>query len=178
MRSVLASPRRAPRLWLHTAPKYARLRRWAAGVLLAALAYLAWPYVALWDLSLAVADPDPQALAARVDLAAVRDEIRHKLNKDATSAIGKLSDPFIRWLEQGIRRLGTNALDELVTLDWVRERLSGASAAGQGLLSQMSYAFFDSVRGFKVRLGPPGQAQVHLRMTLQGLRWRITAVYY
>jgi hypothetical protein len=40
--------------------------------MLAALLYLAWPYLALWDLSLAVANPDPEVLAAHVDLAAIR----------------------------------------------------------------------------------------------------------
>jgi hypothetical protein len=165
-------------LRLHNPRARTRLIRWGATLIVACLVYLAWPYAALWDLSRAVAAADPQALAARIDVAAVRDEIRKKLNKDAPSTIGKLSDPFILWLERGIRRLGTGALDELVTLDWVRERLSADAPAGQGLLRQVSYAFFDSPAGFRVRLGAPGQAQVHFRMALEGLQWRVTAVYY
>ena len=178
MRAATVRARGGTRFRLRGTRRSARLRRWSLALVLAALAYLAWPYLALWDLDRAIADADPQALAARVDIGSVRDEIRRKLNKDAPSSIGRLSDPFILWLDQGIRRLGTGALDELVTLDWVRERLRTASPPGLGLLHQVSYAFFDSPRGFRVRLGASGQAQVHLRMTLQGLRWRITAVYY
>jgi len=156
----------------------ARLKRWGLALVLAGLVFLVWPYLALWGLSLAVADPDPEALAARIDLAAVRGEIRDKLNKDSSSTIGKLSDPFILWLELGIKRLGTHALDELVTMDWVRERLSAQAPPGQGFLPQVSYAFFDATGGFAVRLGAPNQAPAHFRMTLQGFRWRVTAVYY
>lgn len=167
---------RGPRLQRPTGPS--RLRRWGLALVLAGLAFLAWPYLALWSLSRAVADPDPAALAAYIDLAAVRGALRDKLNKDSPSTIGKLSDPFILWLGLGIKRLGTRALDELVTLDWVREQLSAHSQPGQGFLAQVSYACFDAPRGFAVRIGAPGQAPVHFRMTLQGLQWRVTAVYY
>ena len=160
-----------------------RLMRLAPVLTLVALAYLLWPYVALWGLSRAAADPDPAVLADHIDLTAVRDEIRRKLNKDSHSAIGTLSDPFIQWLEQGIRRLGTGALDELVTQEWVRERLTVGSAPGQGLLGRVSYAFFDAPAGFAVSLGAMGsdtqrQTQVHLRMSLDGFRWVVSAVYY
>jgi hypothetical protein len=165
-------------LRLRRAPRHGGLVRWGLALILAGLLYLAWPYLALWDLSRAVADADPAILAAHIDIAAVRGEIRKKLNKDSPSRIGKLSDPFILWLDRGIRSLGIGALDELVTVDWVRERLVVNSTPGQGFLPQVSYAFFDSPAGFEVRLGAPGQAPVRLRMTLQGFQWRITAVYY
>jgi hypothetical protein len=153
-------------------------KRWAVAVSLAGCLYLAWPYLDLWGLSRAVADPDPAALASRIDLAAVRSEIRQKLNKDSRSDIGQFSDPFIQWLDHGIQRLGTRALDELVTLDWVRERLSDGARPGEGFLPRVAHAFFDSPRGFAVSLSTPGQAQVHFRMTLQGVRWQVTALYY
>jgi hypothetical protein len=153
-------------------------KRWAVALSLAGCLYLAWPYVDLWGLSQAVADPDPAALASRIDLKAVRSEIRQKLNKDSPSAIGRFSDSFIQWLDHGIQRLGTGALDELVTLDWVRERLSDGAAPGQGFLPRVVYAFFDSPRGFAVSLSTGRQAPVHFRMTLQGSQWRVTALYY
>ena len=40
--------------------------------LAALLVYLAWPYVTLWQLARAVADDDPAALSALVDLEAIR----------------------------------------------------------------------------------------------------------
>lgn len=142
------------------------------------LAYLAWPYVSLWRLSAALSDPDSSALAPLVDLDAVRGEIHRKLNKTASSAIGKVSDPFIVWLERGIQRLGTGALEQLVTLAWVQERLGANSPPGQGFLGQVSYAFFDSPGGLAVRIGGPGQTPVHLRLGLEGYEWKLVAVYY
>jgi hypothetical protein len=178
MTPTLARVRGERRLRLRRPQRHPRLTRWGLALILAGLVYLAWPYLALWDLSRAVAEADPAVLAARIDLAAVRGELRKKLNKDSPSTIGKLSDPFILWLERGIRRLGTGALDQLVTVDWVRERLTAHSAPGQGFLPQVSYAFFDSLAGFEVRLGAPGQAPVRFRMALQGFQWRVSAVYY
>ena len=154
------------------------IKPWGFALVLAGLAYLVSPYLALGGLSRAVSDPEPGALATRIDLDAVRGEIRRKLNKDSTSVIGKLSDPFILWLEGGIRRLGTRALDELVTVDWVRERLSAKAPAGQGFLPRVTYAFFDTPGRFEVRLAAPDQAPVHFCMSLQGFQWRVTAVYY
>jgi hypothetical protein len=145
---------------------------------LALLGFLAWPYVCLWRLSAAVSAPGPAALGHLVDLDAVRGEIRRKLNKTASSAIGKVSDPFIQWLERGIQQLGTGALDQLVTLAWVQERLGANSPPGQGFLGQVSYAFFDSPGGFAVRIGGPAQAPVHLRLGLEGYEWKLVAVYY
>jgi hypothetical protein len=160
-----------------------RLKRTVLILTVAALGYLLWPYLALWGLSHAVADADPANLANRINLAAVRDEIRRKLNKDAQSDIDTLSDPFLQWLGSGIHRLGTRALDEMITQAWVQERLGVGAPHGQTLLSRVTYAFFDAPFGFAVRLGPGGaeaadQTQVHLRMTLEGFRWVVTAVYY
>jgi hypothetical protein len=165
-----------PRLLRAAGPT--RFGRWCLALVLAGLAFFLWPYFALWGLSLAVADPDPGALAAHIDITAVRGELRKKLNKDSPSTIGKLSDPFILWLERGIQRLGTRALDELVTVDWVRERLRAQAPPGQGFLPRVSYAFFDAPGGFAVRLEAPDQSPVHFRMTLQGYKWKVTAIYY
>jgi hypothetical protein len=151
---------------------------WLLVPVLGLLAYLAWPYVSLWRLSIAASHQDASPLAPLVDLDAVRGEIRRKLNKTASSAIGKVSDPFIQWLEPGIQRLGTGALDQLVTLAWVQERLGANSPPRQGFLGQVSYAFFDSPGGFAVRIGGPGQAPVYLRLGLEGYDWKLVAVYY
>jgi hypothetical protein len=164
-------------------PRRTRLKRLGLLLGLVVLAYLVWPYLALWSLSRALADPDPAALASHVDLPAVRDELRRKLNKDAQSNIGTLSDPFLKWLAHGIHRLGAAALDELVTLAWVKERLEDGAPPGETLLSRVTYAFFDAPGGFTVALGAGGtgaaeRTLVHVRMTLQDLRWIVTAVYY
>jgi hypothetical protein len=143
------------------------------------LAYLVSPYAALWRLDRAVRDHDPAALAARVHLQAVRSEIKKKLNKDTDSTIGTLSDPFIQWLEEGIRATGSDAVDRLVTLDWVVQRLlAHADDARDGFLGEISYAFFDAPDGFRVRIGSEPENQVHLRLQLSGRHWRLSALYY
>jgi len=148
----------------------------ATAVLLAL--YLAWPYVSLWCLDQAVRNNDTAALAEHVDLDAVRGEIKKKLNKDADSAIGDMSDPFIRWLQRGIQTMGGDALDQLVILPWVRARLRDHGNGEEGFLGQVSYAFFDAPDGFVVRIGPAANTPVHLRLTLRGTQWRVSAVYY
>ena len=178
MKRAIPGPRGVARLRLQRS-RVGRRRPWRLLLpVLAVLGFLAWPDVSLWRLSVAVTDPDSSALAPLVDLEAVRGEIRRKLNKTASSSIGKVSDPFIQWLDRGLQRLGSGALDQLVTLAWVRERLGANSPPRQGFLGQVSYAFFDSPGGFAVRIGGPGQAPVHLRLGLEGYKWMLVAVYY
>jgi hypothetical protein len=143
------------------------------------LLYLAWPYVTLWRVEHALRSDDMAALNDLVDLESVRAEIKKKLNKDADSTIGELSDAFIRWLEEGIGVMGNQAVDRLVTIDWVRGRLLAYSSDdGEGFLGQVTYAFFDAANGFIVRIGPASGDPVRLRFSLQGLKWRVSALYY
>jgi hypothetical protein len=142
------------------------------------LAYLAWPYVTLWRLDRALAREDQGALASLVDLGAVREEIRHKLNKEETSSIGPVSDAFIDWLERAIRRNGTGAIDHQVDLDWVRGRLLSHSPPGEGLSAGLSSAFFDDPFHFSLRIGAPSASPVFARLSFRGTGWRMTAVYF
>lgn len=144
------------------------------------LAFLASPYIALWRLDQAVRGDNASALADLVDLDAVRGEIKKKLNKDADSVIGELSDPFIRWLQKGIGVLGGDAVDRLVTLPWVRARLLGHTAGdgNEGFLGALAYAFFDAPDGFSVRIGARAENPTRLYLKPRGLQWRITALYY
>lgn len=144
------------------------------------LAFMAGPYVTLWRLDRAVRSYESSALADLVDLDAVRGEIKKRLNKDADSTIGELSDPFIRWLQEGIHVTGGDAVDRLVTLSWVRARLLDHTAAdgGNGFMGQITYAFFDAPDGFAVRIGPATDTPVHLFLSRSDFSWRISAVYY
>jgi hypothetical protein len=143
------------------------------------LSYLAWPYAVLWRIDQAARSGDMVALADLVDLASIRAEIKKKLNKDADSTIGELSDSFIRWLEEGIAVMGSQAVDRLVTLSWVRTLLlSRGTDSGEGFFGQITYAFFDAPDGLIARIGPASDTPVQLRLSLRGLEWRISAVYY
>jgi hypothetical protein len=144
------------------------------------IAYLLWPFAALWQLDRAVRAADMDALADRIDLNAVRDELKRKLNKEAASSIDTLSDPFIRWLEDGIQRMGNEAVESLVTLEWVRERLlaPGADTPDAGFLRQIAGAYFDSPRALRLVVGKNSEHPVKVRLSLVGLTWQVTTVYY
>ncbi len=153
-------------------------RRLLIPLLVLLLLYGAWPYTTLWRMNRALLRGDQSAIEALVDLTAVRDELARRLNKDQESAIGALSDPFIEWLESGIRRSGTEALDHLVTLEWVQERLLAKSNPGHGFLPAVSHAFFEGPRDFRVRIGQADRGPLVTRLHLSTRGWRITMFYY
>jgi hypothetical protein len=146
--------------------------------LLLVLAYLAWPYLTLWRLDRALVADDQAALDSLVDLGAIRGEILRKVNKESPSLIGPLSDAFIDWLEQGIRRNGTETLDRQVDLAWVRQRLLSHSPPGGGLTPSLTHAFFQDPLHFVLRVGPPDRAPVLAVLSFRGLGWRLAALYY
>jgi hypothetical protein len=166
---VVARPRRG---------RWPRALRYALVLGIVAFSFMLWPYVALWRIDRAAVQEGAAGLAPFVDLAAVREEILRKLNKDAVSPIGPLSDPFIQWIGNGIMSNGREAITKLVTLEWVRARLLTGASGDAGFLDRISYAFFDSPRGFQVRIGPADADPTHVHLRLQGLQWQINALYY
>jgi hypothetical protein len=147
-------------------------------LLLSALAYLAWPYATLWRLDRALVSDDRAALAALIDLDAVRTALARWLDKGIKEAPLSPSDDFIDWLERGIRRDGTAILERRVSLEWVRNRLLARSPPGSGIFPPMTYAFFEGPTRFAVRLGEPGQSPMHLTLSLDGLSWRVTGLLF
>lgn len=175
------SLRRPPRVLLARTRRQRRALGWVLLPLAALLlAYLASPYTSLWRLDRAVRAGDIEAMAALVDLDSVRGEIKKKLNKDVSSRIGPVSERFIRWLQGGIQSLGSDAIDRLVTLDWVREQLliHSPGGAADGFLGEVSFAFFDAQGGFEVRIGRPDDGPVRLHLEPRGLAWRVSALSY
>jgi hypothetical protein len=145
-----------------------------AALALLSLLYLVSPYVTLWRLERAVAAAPPSAQAGFVDIAAVRDQIRRRLNKDAESRIGEVSDSFIDWLQLALRRSGDDALEQTVTLDWLRGLLAAHRTTGRGL--PVEHAFYATPFRFRVRVG--GDPPLQLVLEPRWLGWRVTAVYY
>lgn len=148
-------------------------------LLLLLTAYIAWPYATLYQLNQAVSQSDMASLDRLVDLGAIRTEIKNKMNKEVDSAVGEVSSHFIAWLQDGIRRLGSGAVDGLVNMEWVRQQLIIRRSDNKEapFINEISYAFFDSPTGFLVRIGRLGDNPVHFRLTLQQMQWRVTAVY-
>ncbi|WPL16423.1 hypothetical protein Thiowin_01377 [Thiorhodovibrio winogradskyi] len=152
---------------------------WRALLSLALIAALlfASPYWTLWRMSRAASSATPEALRPFIDLAAVRDQIRRRLNKDLKSRIGEVSDPFIEWIEQGLQQRGTKALEHLVTLEWIAGLLRDESSQTQ-LLERVRHAFYAPPHGFLIKLEQQNGQPINLLLRPAPLRWRITAVSY
>jgi len=150
-------------------------------IILLASAYIAWPYYHVWRLNQAVILDDRQALGTQVDLEAVREQIKRRLNKEVDSSVGDVSNAFVDWLQDGIRRMGDQAVEQLVTLEWVREQLLSKTRPGDtpGFIDHIDYAFFDRPDGFLVRIGQLDEDPVHVRLSLslRDFAWRVSAVY-
>lgn len=148
-------------------------------LLVLTLCYGVWPYGTLWRLERAVLAGDQATVAALVDLDTVRDEIARRLDKDQASLITAVSDTFIDWLEAGIRHHGVEALQRLVTLDWVREQfLLIPTLQGLGLWASISEIVFDAPDAVRIRIArAPSAPPLNLRLRLQGLAWRVTMIH-
>lgn len=92
-------------------------------ILLIISAYLIWPYLQLWRLQCAAIQNNQQLLANLVDLTAVRESIKRRLNKDLPESNISPSDIFINWIQDGLHRMGNQAIEQLVTLDWVQQQI-------------------------------------------------------
>ncbi|MGB5733471.1 MAG: DUF2939 domain-containing protein [Thiohalocapsa sp.] len=139
---------------------------------------LIWPYVDLWRLNELVLHRPAPALARLVDIDSVRNQILRRLNKDAESSIGQVSDPFIEWIERSIRVPGNKDLEQSVTLEWLHALLAARGSGDRGFLPAVRYAFYSPPNGFLVRIGAADQEPIFLRMRLGLLGWRFTAAYH
>jgi hypothetical protein len=148
-------------------------------LVLVALAFLAWPYSAVYRLDQALKQNDQATLEAMIDVASVRDQIKRKLNKNVASNIGSVSSGFVDWLQDGIQRLGSDAIDELVDTRWVVNELRAHNPDSRqgGIMGQLTYAFFDGPDRLLLRIGDWEDNPVHAHLSLEGTHWRITAVY-
>ncbi|MET0050109.1 MAG: DUF2939 domain-containing protein [Candidatus Thiodiazotropha sp.] len=148
-------------------------------LVLVALAFLAWPYTAIYRLDQALKQNDQIAIESMIDVESVRDQIKRKLNKNVQSNIGSVSSGFVDWLQDGIRRLGSDAIDEMVDARWVVNELRAHNPDPRqgGIMSQLTYAFFDGPNRLLLRIGDWEDNPVHVHLSLEGTQWRITAVY-
>ena len=151
----------------------------ASLLFLCILAFLIWPYTAVYRLDRALAQHHRQTLSEMIDIDSVRDQIKRRLNKNLDSSIGNVSNDFIDWLQAGIQKLGAGAVDQMVDTDWVASQLRShnPNPAEGGFMDQLSYAFFDGPDRLLLRIGELGENPVHAHLKLEGAEWRITAVY-
>ena len=146
-------------------------------LLLGILVYGIWAYLELFRLNHAVVYNDQARLAQLIDL----QTLRERMKKDFNRGVGDTPHPWLKWFADGAQRLNSEALDRLVTMGWVRDRLL-SKIEGNGsteLFAGVSYAFFESPTRLLVRYGDLGQEPIHLYMQLypMDLRWRVNALY-
>jgi hypothetical protein len=144
-------------------------------VFLALSAYVAWPYYDLMRLERAVIYDDRALLSELVDVGQVRANIKRRFEH----ATGRASDPVLGWAKGGLQALNSEVIDRTVNQEWVRDTLLEQvdDTGHKGLFPGVSFAFLDAPTRLLVRFGAWGEGPVHLYLTLQDWRWRVTALY-
>jgi len=153
-------------------------------VLIALLVFGAWPYYHLFRLDDALGKNDMTALGELVDVEAIRENYKSRIEKGlGMQTLPEPQDPrsALSWLQQNLQRLGDAALEQAITLEWVRDSLKEAAAQATDkkppyLLAAVDFAFFESYDSFIVRLGELGVDATHVRMRLEGQTWRVTDI--
>lgn len=184
-------------------------------LLLAVVLYGIWPYYSILRINSALADSDAQALAPIVDLAAIQSHYKARIGSSVDGLLPQSSgqqangpsdsakdehsraqtglqldtDKVLGWLSVNLKQLGDAALDQAITLDWVRSTLLAASRRTEGqpppqsgtetgtsFIGAVDFAFFESWDRFVIRLGQLGQNPTFVILTLDGTQWRVTDI--
>jgi hypothetical protein len=151
-------------------------------VLLALIAFGVWPYYYVFKLDDALSKEDTAQLAPLVDLPAIRANYKSRV----AAAVGQILPPAdpgtaLAWIRENLPRLGDSALEQQVTLQWVRDTLREATSRATGqtppsLISGIDFAFFESYNRFLIRIGDLARAPTHVRLSLEGYEWRVTDI--
>jgi hypothetical protein len=162
------------------------------GALLLTAAYATTPYFTLWRLYGALCGGNTEALAGMVDWQAVRAGVK----QDIDDGIIGMSQPQLV-ASNGLPPFGAgfvsgiagNEVDRELTperIEVAARSLSTLEATPvaqppRGGLHAIEHAFFDSPRGFELRLRPPGcdpdDPPLRVRLELQGITWRVVRVW-
>jgi hypothetical protein len=151
-------------------------------VLFALIVFGVWPYYTVFRLDGALSQEDTTELARLVDLPAIRANYKTRVTAGADQLLPS-ADPnsALSFIRQNLERLGDAALDQAITVPWVRETLREAvtRASNQSppyLLGGIDFAFFESFDRFLIRIGDLGRAPTHVRLSLEGTEWKITDI--
>ncbi len=149
----------------------------------ALLVFLAWPYYRIYQLDDVLGHADPQELAPLVDLPAVRAGVVQQLDARVQSTTGRAAQgSLLGWMHDKLRKLGSDAAEQMIDLAWVRQTLQRAAREAIAeppyyLIKAVDYAVFEGVDSFLIRLGSLEQNPTHVRMQLRDGNWRITGIY-
>lgn len=157
-------------------------------LLLAVVGYGIWPYAGVFRINSALEDQQTQALAPLVDLAAIQAHYKTRIGEGVSAILPRSSsdapsdaDKLMGWLRNNLEQLGDAALDQAITLDWVRNALLEASRrangpGGGGFVQAVDFAFFESWNRFVIRLGKLGQHPTFVTLSFEAGAWRITDI--
>lgn len=154
--------------------------KYFVGLILAIIiGYFVWPYVHIYQLNSAVADNDQAALDGLVDF----ETVNRIYQKDLEWSMGNMGPQDKSILPEAVRE-GANAVVGAVgnlvaqtTKIDANDMLKRLHKHEGSVWQQLTFAFFESPTRFTIRLGELGRSPIHLQMTLQDWRWRITAIY-
>jgi hypothetical protein len=136
----------------------------------------------LWRIERALTTANARQLAYYADFEAIRYQIRQRLNKNADSVIGDVSDVFIAWLSQGLQAYDQDhaVLARFVTIDWLYPLLQTYVQRDYQLSVVIDWTTIYAQRGLVLCLMPSDDHVPPLYVVLRPapLRWRIIAVYY
>jgi hypothetical protein len=145
------------------------------------VAYVAYPYVALYRLGTAIRSADAATLEALVDWPAVREGIK----EDVCDLAAENSNPNTNaelppFGESFVRGITSSSIDQVVTPQALLAVAASEPArpSPRGADIHVNWAFFDSPTTFMVSLRPPGQADpIKLEMDLRHGVWRVQRVW-
>lgn len=145
-------------------------------LLLLLLIYGAIPYYALYRMDHALVVNDHQVMQRYIDLEQIQQHYKERLRIEQ----GRQGDVLSRMFRSTANSMSELTVNQVVTMDWVRYQLSGAESqqVGQSLFPRLDHAFFEGIDTFVVRVGKLGHDPLHLKMTREGVVWRLSAIYH
>lgn len=149
-------------------------------VLIVILVFFGWPYNAVYQLDQALVRNDVAKIEQLIDIPKIQENLKAEVQQDIDQGISGAGN-FTNMLKQGVSALSNVAVDNMVDVKWVRERLLGLhenkEAVSLSLLNRISYAFYDSHDEFLVRVGELGNKPMHFLMKKTDNQWRVIAIY-
>lgn len=145
--------------------------------------YGVWPYYGIYRLDQALSQTDAAAIEPFVDLKAIQSHYKARLSSGVDQIIPKTDEsasPVLGWLAQGMRELGDKTLDQVISLEVVRNLLRESATRATDkrpayFMAGIDAAFFTSWNRFEIRLGS-GEDATRVMMRLEGTQWRITDI--
>lgn len=168
----------------------------AAAMLALGILYVAYPYVTLYRLGVAIQASDANTLEALVDWPAVREGIKEDVCDLVTEDPGpKVATNLPPFGASFMRGIASNAIDQAVTPQAllaatgtvnrpvIRPPVDRVEQEDRGYDQQaadvhVNWAFFDSPTTFMISLQARGQADpIRLEMDLHHGRWQVARVW-